>query len=215
MYVGKHQVGIIIKNGREYIQIRNVLPLFVQLLPHWCVWRLWFQLVELFFWGVCFCLCYTVCEGKFPCMIFRYVCVVAACIVGVLYYNIMCIFVGLWFTFLARHWCDAENTIEVSHCTTHNLQYTKHMAAEQPKHNIILHHMYCLPSFFYNSYPTITSIVHNTLSQNVRELFFLISMPVLCIFFIILYCDQQLHNYFTNYHTPTCFETIVSSSGRL
>ena len=29
----------------------------------------------------------------------------------------------------------------------------------------------------------------------------------------ILYYDQQMHNYFTNYHTPTCFDTIVSSSG--
>jgi len=29
-----------------------------------------------------------------------------------------------------------------------------------------------------------------------------------------LYSDQQMHNYFTNYHTPpTCFGTIVSSSG--
>jgi len=33
--------------------------------------------------------------------------------------------------------------------------------------------------------------------------------------FIILYYDQQTHNYFTNYHTPTCFDTIVSSSGSL
>ena len=24
--------------------------------------------------------------------------------------------------------------------------------------------------------------------------------------------DQQMHNYFTNYHTATCFDTIVSSS---
>jgi len=33
--------------------------------------------------------------------------------------------------------------------------------------------------------------------------------------FIILYYDQQMHNYFTNYHTPTCFDTISSSSGSL
>jgi hypothetical protein len=33
--------------------------------------------------------------------------------------------------------------------------------------------------------------------------------------FIILYYDQQIHNYFTNYHTPTCFDTIMSSSGSL
>jgi len=32
---------------------------------------------------------------------------------------------------------------------------------------------------------------------------------------IILYCDQQMHNYFTNYHTPACFDTIVSSSDSL
>jgi len=32
---------------------------------------------------------------------------------------------------------------------------------------------------------------------------------------IILYYDQQMHNLFTNYHTPTCFDTIVSSSWSL
>jgi len=35
------------------------------------------------------------------------------------------------------------------------------------------------------------------------------------LFFIILYYDQQKHNYFTNYHIPTCFHTIGSSSGCL
>jgi hypothetical protein len=33
--------------------------------------------------------------------------------------------------------------------------------------------------------------------------------------FIILYNVRQMHNYFTNYHTPTCFDTIVSSSDSL
>jgi len=33
--------------------------------------------------------------------------------------------------------------------------------------------------------------------------------------FSILYYDQQMHNYFTNHHTPTCFDTIVSFTGRL
>ena len=33
--------------------------------------------------------------------------------------------------------------------------------------------------------------------------------------FIILYSDQQMHNYFTNYHTATCFDIIVSSSDSL
>jgi len=32
--------------------------------------------------------------------------------------------------------------------------------------------------------------------------------------FILCY-DQQMHNYFTNYHTPTYFDTIVSSSDSL
>jgi len=30
-----------------------------------------------------------------------------------------------------------------------------------------------------------------------------------------LYYDQQMHKYFTNYHTPTYFETLVSSSGSI
>ena len=33
--------------------------------------------------------------------------------------------------------------------------------------------------------------------------------------FVILYYDQQMHNYFTNYYTATCFDTIVSSSRSL
>jgi len=32
---------------------------------------------------------------------------------------------------------------------------------------------------------------------------------------LFFYNDQQMHNYFTNYHTATCFDTIVSSSGSL
>ena len=30
--------------------------------------------------------------------------------------------------------------------------------------------------------------------------------------FIILYCDQQMYSYFTNFHTPTCFDTRVSNA---
>ena len=34
--------------------------------------------------------------------------------------------------------------------------------------------------------------------------------------FIVLYCEPtNAHNNFTNYHTATCFDTIVSSSGSL
>jgi len=36
-----------------------------------------------------------------------------------------------------------------------------------------------------------------------------------CAYFIILYYDQQMHNYFTNYRIPTCFDTIASSAGSL
>ena len=35
---------------------------------------------------------------------------------------------------------------------------------------------------------------------------------IVCGFFFVLYYDQQMYNYFTNYHTPTCFDTNVSSS---
>jgi len=30
-----------------------------------------------------------------------------------------------------------------------------------------------------------------------------------------MYSDQQMQSYFANYHTPTCFDTIISSSGRM
>jgi hypothetical protein len=33
--------------------------------------------------------------------------------------------------------------------------------------------------------------------------------------FTNLHYDQQMHNYLTNYHTATCFDTIVSSSDTL
>ena len=45
-----------------------------------------------------------------------------------------------------------------------------------------------------------------------HTLLFADSLNAVC---IILYCDQQIHIYFTNYHTPSCFDTIVSSSGSL
>jgi len=32
---------------------------------------------------------------------------------------------------------------------------------------------------------------------------------------VILFFDQQMHNYFTNYDTATCFDTIMSSSDSL
>jgi len=38
---------------------------------------------------------------------------------------------------------------------------------------------------------------------------------IIIIIIIILYNDQQMHNYFTNYYTATCFDSIVSSSDSL
>jgi hypothetical protein len=35
------------------------------------------------------------------------------------------------------------------------------------------------------------------------------------VYFVFLYYYQLMHNYFTNDHTPTCFDTLVSSSGGL
>jgi len=32
-----------------------------------------------------------------------------------------------------------------------------------------------------------------------------------CASFIVLYYDQQMHNYLTKYHTPLYFDNIVSS----
>ena len=34
-------------------------------------------------------------------------------------------------------------------------------------------------------------------------------------FLLLFHYDQQMHIYFTNYHTPTRFDTIVSSSDSL
>jgi hypothetical protein len=33
--------------------------------------------------------------------------------------------------------------------------------------------------------------------------------------FIILYYDQQMHNYLTKNHTPTRFDTVMCSLGRM
>jgi len=49
------------------------------------------------------------------------------------------------------------------------------------------------------------------LKKNKNILFY---YPVPSIF-LILYNDQQMHNYFTNYHTVTCFDVIWSSSDSL
>ena len=35
------------------------------------------------------------------------------------------------------------------------------------------------------------------------------------LFFLFLYYDKRMHNYFTNYTTPINFDTIVSPSGSL
>jgi len=42
-----------------------------------------------------------------------------------------------------------------------------------------------------------------------------ISIPVPCIFYCFVLWPTNAHNYFTNYHTATCFDTVVSSSDSL
>ena len=56
---------------------------------------------------------------------------------------------------------------------------------------------------------------HHMTNGKVNILFFLFQYIFPFKSCIILYNDQQMHNYFTTYHTPTCSGTIVSSSGRL
>jgi hypothetical protein len=52
---------------------------------------------------------------------------------------------------------------------------------------------------------------HHPILENLQTIT-LINLPAS---FIILYYDKQLHNYLTNYHTSTCFDTIVLSSGSI
>jgi len=40
----------------------------------------------------------------------------------------------------------------------------------------------------------------------------LVYLPTAVGSFLILYYDQKMHNYFTNYHTPTCFDTIKTKN---
>ena len=51
--------------------------------------------------------------------------------------------------------------------------------------------------------------------ERIRKKKTIYKVEKICIAFFILHYDQQMHNYFTNYHTATCFDTIVSSSGSL
>jgi len=46
---------------------------------------------------------------------------------------------------------------------------------------------------------------HDVFSPTVRVMKATSKLSFFLIFFI-LYCDQQMHNYFTNYHIPTCFD---------
>jgi hypothetical protein len=52
-----------------------------------------------------------------------------------------------------------------------------------------------------------------SLAANISRL--LTEKQLYLLYSFILHYDQQMHNYFTNYHTPTCFDTVVSSSHSL
>jgi len=59
---------------------------------------------------------------------------------------------------------------------------------------------------------------HTDMTAGYRRIFENNSMRHTGMFFfisIILQYDQQMYNYFTNYHTATCFDTIVSPSDSL
>jgi len=45
----------------------------------------------------------------------------------------------------------------------------------------------------------------------------LLIILILCTVHLLLFCTmtKKMHNYLTNYHTPTCFDTIMSSSENL
>ena len=67
------------------------------------------------------------------------------------------------------------------------------------------------------TYPEVSSKVYH---DSFCQLGSSVSLPWVIYFeaclninFIIVNSDQQMHNYLTNYHTPTCFDTIVSSLG--
>jgi len=74
---------------------------------------------------------------------------------------------------------------------------------------------YCLPCAGFHVHRTHTKefyvgTMHWSSSKSYKDYENYIKMYLSLLFW---YSDQQMHNYFTNYHTPTCFDTIVSSPG--
>jgi len=72
-------------------------------------------------------------------------------------------------------------------------------------------HIKCSFFFFFGNFTCSEMVVYR---YKIVFVLFFIQRPYRASF-IILYRDQQMHNYFTSYHTATCFDTIVSSSGSL
>jgi hypothetical protein len=81
---------------------------------------------------------------------------------------------------------------------------------------------YCLLEFNQMTWPTRHTVYKYKnyffyVIQNVLDC--CIMSPLMTVnwlkYFFMLYSDQQMHNYLTNYHTPTCFDTIMSSSDSL
>jgi len=65
----------------------------------------------------------------------------------------------------------------------------------------------------FTSASTIKNLIAMNIYKYIKYIYFiLIHVSVYC---IILYYDQQMQNYVTNYLTPTCFDTMMSSSGSL
>ena len=64
----------------------------------------------------------------------------------------------------------------------------------------------------YNTVKFVVATVHALQLNNTIFHYFVYFNTLYRASFVILYNDQQMHNYFTNYHTPTSSDTIVLST---
>lgn len=71
-----------------------------------------------------------------------------------------------------------------------------------------------MPQNVYNTSTPLSSILSSHRTVNTQLIMFIFQYMYKASFTILQY-DQQTHNYFTNYHTPTRFDTTMSSSESL
>jgi len=63
----------------------------------------------------------------------------------------------------------------------------------------------------HGSRPNVSGSNGDTVTETQNNIFYVLLQYLYRASFIILYLDKPTHRYFTNYHTATCFDTIVSS----